>query len=169
MEDTSYCSSTAILRNRAHGYDWSPEGLRRKAFIDHTWPYAAGSLCSTVADQLTWLRAFHGERVLSPGAYRMMITPRTLPHGVTLRYAMGVMHMTTPSGRVIMHGGGIPGYNSDSRYYPDDDLAIVVLINTAGPPGPRLGGRAYRGAAARPARTAGEQLQWGPGSPGGHL
>ena len=136
MEDTSYCSSTAILRNRAHGYDWSPEGLRRKAFIDHTWPYAAGSLCSTVVDQLTWLRAFHGERVLSPGAYRMMITPRTLPHGVTLRYAMGVMHMTTPSGRVIMHGGGIPGYNSDSRYYPDDDLAIVVLINTAGPPGP---------------------------------
>lgn len=136
MDDSSYCSSTAIVPNRAHGYDWGPEGLQLKEYLNHLWPYAAGSLCSTVGDQLTWLRAFHGERVLSPEAYRMMITPRALPHGATLRYAMGLVHMTTPAGRVIMHGGGIPGYQSASRYYPDDDLSVVVLINTNGPPGP---------------------------------
>ena len=136
MGDSSYCSSTAILKNRAHGYDAGPDGLQRKQYIDHTWPYAAGSLCSTVRDQLMWLRALHTERVLSPEAYRMLITPRALPHGMTPRYAMGIVHLTTPSGRVLQHDGGIPGYTSHSRYYPDQDLSIVVLFNTAGPPGP---------------------------------
>ena len=136
MGDSSYCSSTAIRKNRAHGYDARPDGLRRKQYIDHTWPYAAGSLCSTVRDQLTWLRALHTEKVLSPEAYRMLIAPRPLPHGMTPRYAMGIAHLTTPSGRVLQHGGGIPGYTSHSRYYPDQDVSIVVLFNTAGPPGP---------------------------------
>ena len=136
MEDSSYCSSTAVRKNRAHGYDGGPDGLQLKEYIDHTWPYAAGSLCSTVRDQLAWLRALHTERVLSPEAYRMLITPRPLPHGMTPRYAMGVGHRTIPTGRVIDHGGGIPGYRSFSRYYPDDDLSIVVLFNTNGPVGP---------------------------------
>jgi hypothetical protein len=37
---------------------------------------------------------------------------------------------------VIAHGGGINGFLSDGRYYPDEDLTVIVLQNTAGPRGP---------------------------------
>jgi hypothetical protein len=37
---------------------------------------------------------------------------------------------------VIAHGGGIFGFLSEERYYPDEDLSVVVLINTAGPADP---------------------------------
>ena len=54
MDDSYYCSESAIRENRAHGYDGSPEGLQRKAYLDHAWPYAGGSLCSTAGDLILW-------------------------------------------------------------------------------------------------------------------
>ncbi|MDE2754877.1 MAG: hypothetical protein OXI83_20080, partial [Gemmatimonadota bacterium] len=38
--------------------------------------------------------------------------------------------------RAIHHGGGINGFLTESLYLPDEDLAIAVLVNTAGPVGP---------------------------------
>ncbi len=35
--------------------------------------------------------------------------------------------------RVIMHGGGSPGFVSMLATCPDDSLTVVVLVNTAGP------------------------------------
>jgi hypothetical protein len=49
---------------------------------------------------------------------------------------MGLVHYEHPTGRIIEHGGGIDGFLSHSRYYPDEDLTVVVLQNTGGPPGP---------------------------------
>ena len=44
MHDSRYCSERAIIPRRAHGYDMGPAGLLLKEYLDHTWPYAAGSL-----------------------------------------------------------------------------------------------------------------------------
>ncbi len=136
MDDTSYCTNDEIWERRAHGYQGGANGLARADFIDHTWPYSAGSLCSTVGDLIAWNRALHGGEVLTDAAYGLLITPRPLEDGTPVRYAMGISHYGTPSGRVIEHGGGIPGFVSHSRYYPDDDVIVVVLQNSAGPPGP---------------------------------
>jgi hypothetical protein len=38
--------------------------------------------------------------------------------------------------RVLSHGGGINGFLSDGRYYPEADLTIIVLQNSTGPRGP---------------------------------
>jgi CubicO group peptidase (beta-lactamase class C family) len=136
MDDSSYCSNTEVLTKRAHGYAVGRDGLELAEYHDHTWPYSAGSLCSTVADLVAWNRALHGGAVLPPEAYEMMITPRPLEDGTPVRYAMGLSHYVAPSGRVIEHGGGIPGFLTHSRYYPDEDAIVVVLLNTSGPPGP---------------------------------
>jgi len=53
-----------------------------------------------------------------------------------VRYASGMVSYTHPTGRVIEHGGAIDGFLSHSRYYPDEDVTVVVLLNTAGPTGP---------------------------------
>lgn len=137
MRDSHYCNERKIVKNRAHGYDMGPGGqLLLKAYLDHTYPYAAGSLCSTAADLVTWLQALHGGRVLPERAYRSLISPDTLNDGVRLRYAKGVSLHDVAGHAAIEHGGGINGYLSETVWVPDEKLAVVVLINTAGPVSP---------------------------------
>ena len=136
MTRSSYCSNTDVVEGRAHGYAPGSDGLRRADHIDHTWPYAGGSLCSTVSDLLTWNRALHGGRVLSDEAYELLVTPRPLEDGTPTTYAMGINNRQVPSGHVIDHGGGIPGFSSFLRWYPEHDVSVVVLQNSTTPPGP---------------------------------
>ena len=56
----------------------------------HTGTYAAGAICSTAGDMITWLQALHGGKVLSPKSYAEMITPSKLNDGTPLRYSMGL-------------------------------------------------------------------------------
>ena len=101
-------------------------------YHDHTWPYSAGSLCSTVSDLIAWSHALHHGEVLSDDLVRnALITPLPLADGSPLRYAMGVFHYMHPTGRVIEHSGEIDGFFSFARYYPDDDVTVVVLHNAA--------------------------------------
>jgi D-alanyl-D-alanine carboxypeptidase len=132
MTDSRYCSNTAIVKGRAKGYTATPAGLQRAEHMDHTWPFAAGSLCSTAADLITWTRALHAGRVLSERAYRELITPGTLNDGTPVRYAKGLGRNLVAGHPAIAHGGGIPGYASDLVYMPDHDAVIVVLMNTIG-------------------------------------
>lgn len=142
MKGSYYCSERVVHRNHAHGYDTADGQLILKAYLDHTWPYAAGSLCSTAGDLATWLNALHnvqgvhGARVLSPASYRAMTTPAVLNDGAKTRYGFGVGIADVGGRRVIAHGGGINGFLSETEYYPESELAIVVLQNTAGPAGP---------------------------------
>ena len=143
MDDSYYCSESAIRENRAHGYDGSPEGLQRKGYLDHNWPYAAGSLCSTAGDLILWNQALHGGRVVSQASYRAMTTPMPLVDGTPLDYAMGLGVGDRARARVIGHGGGINGFLSDGRYYPDEELTIIVLQNSTGSQGPGALGAAF--------------------------
>ena len=136
MKDSSYCSERAIQRNKVQGYDTANGSLVLKGYLDHTWPYAAGSLCSSAHDLVLWNRALHGGKVLNPESYRAMTTPGRLNDGAAIRYAMGVGVLQAGARRLISHGGGINGFLSHSDYYPAEDLTVVVLFNTAGPVGP---------------------------------
>jgi CubicO group peptidase (beta-lactamase class C family) len=137
MPDSRYCSESAVVKRRAHGYDTSPQGtLVRAAYLDHTWPFAAGSLCSTVGDLIEWTRALHGGRILSAASYRELITPGTLNDGTPLRYAKGLAVTPIAGHRSIHHGGGINGFLSELDWFPDDSAIVVVLVNTAGPVSP---------------------------------
>ena len=60
VPDSRYCSERDVVKRRAHGYDMGPTGLLRAAYLDHLWPFAAGSLCSTAWDLVAWNRALHG-------------------------------------------------------------------------------------------------------------
>ena len=136
MPDSRYCSERDIIKRRAHGYDYTPTGLLIREYLDQTWPYAAGSLCSTAWDLMAWSRALHGGRILKPESYRLQTTPTTLNDGTPVRYAMGLVNDSLGGHHVITHSGGINGYLTDMAYFPDDQLTIAVLINTAGPVNP---------------------------------
>jgi len=137
MDESYYCSESLVRAERAHGYDAvGPDRVIRARYLDHTWPYAAGSLCSTVGDLAEWNRALHGGEILTAGSYRALTTPHPLEDGTSIRYAMGLSVTDRGGHRQIAHGGGINGFLSDGRYYPDEDLVVVVLQNSTGPVGP---------------------------------
>ena len=152
MTRSMYCNSAENIPRRATGYVVRTPGDARPAPINvHTWPYAAGSLCSTVGDMVTWLRALHGGKVLSPASYTELITPSKLSDGTPLRYSMGLQVGPDIRGlRYIGHGGAIAGFMTEVGWYPDAQMAVVVLINSIG----------NLDAGAVASELAGEVLPW---------
>ena len=81
------------------------------------------------------MKALHEGKVLGPEAYTQLISPGTLSSGAPLRYAKGLSVFDQFGNRYIGHGGGINGFLSNARYYPESDLYIICLVNTTGPKG----------------------------------
>ncbi len=135
MTNTYYCSTSDVIPNKVYGYNYSQDGLKQKPYLDHTWPYAAGSLCSTTNDLLIWMRAMHEGKIFSDQLYQLYITPGKLNDGSKLRYAMGLSNYSNFGNPLIGHGGGINGFLSETRYFPEADLYIICLVNTTGPKG----------------------------------
>ena len=133
MRRSMYCNSSEDIPRRAHGYAVQQGRVRRAPTNVHTWPFSAGSLCSTAGDLVTWLKALHGGKVLSPKSYAEMITPAKLNDGTVLGYGMGLAVAKDSRGlNAIGHGGGIAGFVTEATWYPDAQAAVVVLMNSNG-------------------------------------
>jgi CubicO group peptidase (beta-lactamase class C family) len=130
MTRSMYCNSSENVERRAHGYGVQNGMIRRAPTNVHTWPFSAGSLCSTAGDLVTWLRALHGGKILSATSYAEMTTPSKLNDGTPLRYGMGIAVGKDIRGLdFIGHGGAITGFVAEATWYPAAQAAIVVLMN----------------------------------------
>ena len=139
MTDSRYCDDEAIIPNRARGYAIGGGGVHRNAgWVNHRWPYGAGSVCGSARDLVRWNQALHHGRVLGAEEYRKLITPRPLSDGMLTRYSGGLAVHNAYGRRTIEHGGAITGFFSMAYFYPDQDLVIVVTQNTQGPHPARL-------------------------------
>ncbi|MGQ0649893.1 MAG: serine hydrolase domain-containing protein [Gemmatimonadaceae bacterium] len=137
MKDAHYCSERVIHKGKTTGYDSDSAGPVQKAPLSHVWPYAAGSLCSSAIDLVAWNEALHRDgKIMNAASYKELITPGKLNDGTTVGYAKGIAVTNRLGRRALHHGGGINGYLSENLYFPDDQLSVVVLFNTAGPGDP---------------------------------
>ena len=133
MKRSMYCNSSENVERRAHGYAVQNGQVRRAPTNVHTWPFSAGSLCSTAGDLVIWLKALHGGKVLSAKSYAEMTAPAKLNDGTLTRYGMGIAVGKDARGlNFIGHGGSITGFTSHATWYPDAQAAIVVLMNSNG-------------------------------------
>jgi CubicO group peptidase (beta-lactamase class C family) len=132
MTNSYYGSESKVIKNRAHGYDTGENGLIRAAYLNHTWPYAAGSLCSTVEDLVKWNNALHHGKILSDSMYQEYVTPVRLNDGTNTHYAKGITVTDQNGRRMLEHDGGINGFFSENRYFPNENISIIVLINSTG-------------------------------------
>jgi hypothetical protein len=100
--------------------------------INYALVFAPGAICSTADDLIAWLKALHGGKVLSPDSCTDMTTPATMEDGTVLRYGLGIKIGENYSGlRFVGHGGTAPGFSADATWYPDAQMAVVVLMNTS--------------------------------------
>lgn len=131
MSRSMYCDNSKPVPNRANPYTMRNGAFSREPDIVHTATYAAGAICSTAGDMITWLQALHGGKVLSPKSYAELIAPAKLNDGTSLRYGMGTTVAEDSHGlRYLGHNGGGFGFSSEARWYPEAQLAIVVLTNS---------------------------------------
>lgn len=131
MKDSYYCNDKDVITRRAHGYEFENGKWTAADYWDHSLVYAAGALCSTAGDLVKWMKALHGGKVLSPRSYKEMTSPARLNDGTVLRYGFGInLDMDPRVDGEIGHGGSIEGYMADSRWYPKEDLYVVVLMNS---------------------------------------
>jgi len=133
MSSTSFGSDTKVIKNKVNGYRYSPDGLQKANLLNYYIPYSAGALSSSTEDLLVWMRALHTGKVLSEPMYLSMISPGKLNDGTAVSYAKGLVNFSNYGHNVIAHTGGIPGFLSDTRYLPDNDLYIICIVNTIGP------------------------------------
>ena len=127
MKDSGYDSNSSVIPRRAEGYVNGKNGMEHAGFINMTIPHAAGALYSTTEDLLKWEQGLFGGKLLQPTSLEKMTTP------VKNNYACGVGVDTVAGRKVISHGGGIEGFNTQLEYYPEDKLTVVVLGNLNGP------------------------------------
>jgi D-alanyl-D-alanine carboxypeptidase len=136
LRQTSYCPTRATDPSFAEGYSSAGGTVKPAVFLDMTHPFAAGALCSTVRDLVTWQRALAGGRVVNAQSYALMTTPDTLNNGKRLNYGFGLVPGMLGTHRSVGHGGGVNGFTTSSIYFPDDSVNVVVFSNSDRGPDP---------------------------------
>ena len=112
MKDSGYDSNSAIILHRASGYTPNEKGLINTGYIDMTIPLSAGGLYSTTLDLLKWEEGLFGGKLISVASLQKMTTP------FKNDYAFGLGVRTVNGHKLIEHGGGIEGFNTDLATFP---------------------------------------------------
>lgn len=129
MTNTGYDNHAPILQKRAAGYQKTPDGYINAAYLDMSLPYAAGSMYSTVEDLYKWDQGLYENRILSADSKTKMFTPGLSGYGYGFIIADRPIGKTDQKTRVIMHGGGINGFNSLLTRLVDKQQTIILLDN----------------------------------------
>ena len=130
LADTRNCVATPIVPRRVRGYDPLGNGWRNTPYLAMTQPYAAGAICSTVADLATWNHALHTGHVVSAASYALMTTPEGAAATASFKYGFGLGRDTIAGRPMITHGGGINGFITGNAWVPSAELSITVLANS---------------------------------------
>lgn len=121
-----------VVKNRATAYEGNAQrGFRTE--MPFTNVYGNGGLLTTVGDLLTW-NAFLNNPPASVGGARLveaLETTMTLTSGRPITYALGLTVRTQDGIREVSHSGSTAGYTTWLARYPERDVSVAVLCNSA--------------------------------------
>jgi CubicO group peptidase (beta-lactamase class C family)/uncharacterized protein YneR len=131
METAGVYDSREIVPDLADGYHHTPAGYVHAKPWNMTAAHAAGAMYGTPRDLWVWDRALAEERVFEDAAtYDLFYGPHLDGYG----YGWLVKNEEVGDERVriVEHDGGLDGFITGFRRFPDDGHLIVVTDNTAG-------------------------------------
>lgn len=127
MKNSGIDTRDPILEHRVYGYTPAANGMKNAGYIDMSIPHGAGAMYSTTGDLLKWTNGLFSGRLLKAESLTKMTTP------FLNDYAYGLAVSKTKSGhKMIEHGGGIEGFNTELAYFPHDKLTVIALANLNG-------------------------------------
>jgi CubicO group peptidase (beta-lactamase class C family) len=114
-----------------------PDGSRAvMPFVDARSMGAATGITSTVGDMAKFVSAQFrtgprgGDRILGTGSLREMHRVRMLENNWTQGNAIGFAVRRVRDKTYVGHGGGYPGYTTQTLIQLDDKVGVIVLTNT---------------------------------------
>ena len=90
-----------------------------------------GGLNSTVRDLAKWNHALFNGKIGGPRFLETMLTRGVLANGDTLRYAMGLQHVTRRGLPMVGHNGASLAFRADLMRFPAERLDFITLCNQA--------------------------------------
>jgi D-alanyl-D-alanine carboxypeptidase len=92
--------------------------------------WTGGGFASSSRDLARWAKALYEGKAMKGDYLGELFRSVPVVAGET-SYGAGVgIYENTPLGPMYGHGGGIPGYTSSMRYYPDYPFAVAFQVNT---------------------------------------
>jgi D-alanyl-D-alanine carboxypeptidase len=138
MNSASLCDARMVVPRLASGYEVEGGTFVNAPFLSWKLPFAAGAVCATAEDLLKWQSALDKGRVPSASSLELMRTPTKLADGTSIDYGLGTRIGSLDGHRVFGHTGSGGGFNAVLETFPDDDLTIVILMNSRSGAGPSL-------------------------------
>ena len=93
------------------------------------WLFAAGQLAMTAEDLAKWDIAMIDGKLLKPASYLELGREVLLKNGLGTNYGLGVSVNSQAGRRALSHGGEVSGFTAQNIVFPDDRVAVVVLVN----------------------------------------
>jgi D-alanyl-D-alanine carboxypeptidase len=129
MTHTRSSEPVDVIPHRAAGYDYS-DALRNRDAMQPSATLGAGVLVSTVGDLVRWAAVIKKRGILKPESYALFFTDTVLTDGGHAGYGMGWFVEPMRGHRVLTHSGGTAGFGTNFLYLPDDDVTIIVVMNS---------------------------------------
>ncbi len=133
LRTLSYGEDRARSGAAARGYSAADGSVRPPQAMHMSVPHGAGGLAGSVRDLARWAHALHHGRVIDPELYAQMTSPARPTDGSTPPYGFGVRFDEVRGRSTVEHGGAIFGFNTESLYFPDEDLFVAVMANSDSP------------------------------------
>jgi hypothetical protein len=133
MQTTQLISERRVTPNRAAGYElddhgvvanqqWVAPGLNRTA---------DGALYFSLRDLVAWEKALEGRSFMSEESFAAWWTAVRLANGTRYPYGFGWFLSEQRGEPVIQHSGSWQGFRAAIVRYPEQQLAVMILANSA--------------------------------------
>ncbi len=134
MKNTGVHRPDLKIEHEAAGYSYENSKMQKALNWDMSWGGGAGSLYSTTEDLFKWNEALFNGKVLSSKSLDAAFTPAKTKEkpepdpGNGYGYGWGIQKLRGL--KVIGHSGGLDGFNSNLMRVTDQNMTVVVLLNS---------------------------------------
>jgi D-alanyl-D-alanine carboxypeptidase len=129
MSRTSFPTTNAFPDPHAQGYTVQTADGKETTATDWnpSWGWAAGAMISTLDDMHIWAPTLATGNLLTPQMQAQRLQTVGAP-GLPPQdgYGLGIFNL----GGWIGHNGSLPGYQTVAVYLPENQITMVILLNT---------------------------------------
>jgi CubicO group peptidase (beta-lactamase class C family) len=111
--------------NKSTGHERNKKKIVTVVDFDSTYAPGCGSMFTTVIDLYKWYKGLYSGQVISDSTRERAFMPRQW------KYGYGWFRYSLYEKKCISHPGGVPGFVADMKFFPDDDLCIILLNNSS--------------------------------------
>jgi D-alanyl-D-alanine carboxypeptidase len=99
--------------------------------INPQFEWTGGGIASTAEDLARWAEALYEGRAFDGSMLTVMLDGVAARLGPNTQYGLGVIMRPTPLGVSWGHSGFFPGYLTEMAYFPDQEIAVAVQVNSS--------------------------------------